>query len=105
MTAKVLKDLVKGERARPFSPFYDIEQWFEDAWKKPFSLLSPSILPGIRAGERYELSPSVDIFDEENSIGLSPSVLCAKFHIGNLVSPCSNSIQTNSPNTGNNCIP
>jgi hypothetical protein len=72
MTAKLIKDLVKGERTRPFSPFYDIEQWFEDAWKKPLSLLSPSIIPGMRAAERYELTPSVDIFVEGKEV-----ILCA----------------------------
>jgi HSP20 family protein len=74
MTAKLLKDLVKGERTRPFSPFYDIEQWFEDTLRKPFSLLSPSMIPGMRAAERYELSPSVDIFEEGKEVVMKAEI-------------------------------
>jgi HSP20 family protein len=65
MTAKGLKDLVKRERS---SPLYDIEHWFEEAWKKPFSLLSPSVWPELRLAERYEIAPSVDIFEEGNEV-------------------------------------
>lgn len=74
MTAKVMKDLVKRERSRSFSPFYDIEQWFEDAWKKPLSLFGPSLLPGLRTAERYELSPSVDIFEEGKEVVMKADI-------------------------------
>jgi HSP20 family protein len=68
MAAKALRELVKRERTKPLSPFYEIEQWFEEAWKKPFSFLSPTMFPGIRATERYEMTPSVDIFEEGNEV-------------------------------------
>lgn len=74
MTAKVLRDMVKRERTGPFSPFYDIEQWFEEAWKKPFSLLSPSMLPGLRTAERFEVAPSVDIFEEGNDVVMKADI-------------------------------
>ncbi len=68
MTAKGLKELVKRERPRHLPPLYDIEQWFEEAWKKPFSRLGQSIWPDLRIAESYEISPNVDIFEEGNEI-------------------------------------
>ena len=68
MTGKGLKELVMRERTRHLPPLYDIERWFEEAWKKPFSLFSPSIWPDMRTVERYEISPNVDIFEEGNEI-------------------------------------
>jgi HSP20 family protein len=70
MTAKGLKELVMRERPRHLPPLYDIEHWFEEAWKKPFSLLGPSIWPDMRGAEPYEISPNVDIFEEGNEIVL-----------------------------------
>jgi HSP20 family protein len=68
MTAKGLKELVKRERPTHLPPLYDIERWFEEEWKKPFSLFGPSIWPDLREVERYEISPHVDIFEEGNEI-------------------------------------
>jgi hypothetical protein len=68
MTAKGLKELVKRERPRHLTPLYDIEHWFEEAWKKPFSLFGPSMWPDMRGAEPYEISPNVDIFEEGNEI-------------------------------------
>lgn len=68
MATKGLKELVKRERPGYVSPFYDIERWFEEAWKKPFSMLGPSFWPELRRDVRYEISPSVDIFEEGNEI-------------------------------------
>ncbi len=68
MAGKGLKELVKRERSKPLFPIYDIEHWFEEAWKKPFSLFGPSIWPDLRVAERYEISPSVDIFEEGNEV-------------------------------------
>ena len=70
MTAKGLKELVKRERPRHLPPLYDIEHWFEEAWKKPFSLFGPSMWPDMRVAEPYEISPNVDIFEEGNEIVL-----------------------------------
>jgi HSP20 family protein len=64
MTAMSLKEMVKREKSRPLAPVYDIEQWFEDFWKKPFSLLSPSYWPDFRFAERCEVSPRVDLYEE-----------------------------------------
>jgi HSP20 family protein len=68
MTAKGLKELVKRERPRHVSSLYDIEQWFEEAWKKPFSLLGPSIWPDMRVTGYDEILPTIDLFEEGNEI-------------------------------------
>jgi HSP20 family protein len=66
MAVKELKELVKRPRTKGVPPLYDVERWFEEAWKKPFSLFGPSIWPDMRMAERYEISPEVDIFEEGN---------------------------------------
>jgi HSP20 family protein len=68
MTARNLKEIARRERPGHLSPFHEFEQWFEDAWKKPFSLLSPSFWPDLRIAQRYEISPSVDIYEEGNEV-------------------------------------
>ncbi len=68
MTGKGLKELVKRERPRHMSSLYDIEKWFEEAWKKPFSLLGPSIWPDMRVTGYDDISPTVDLFEEGNEI-------------------------------------
>jgi HSP20 family protein len=68
MTGKGLKELARREKSRSMPPLYDIEKWFEDAWKKPFSLFSPSIWPDMHRPEGYEISPTVDVFEEGNEL-------------------------------------
>jgi len=67
MAVKGLKELVKRERPREVTPFYDLEQWFEDAWKRPFSMLSPFRWTDLRT-DLYEISPTVDIYEEGNEM-------------------------------------
>jgi len=77
MAVKGWKDLVKREREKtyPVAPLYGIEQWFEDMWNRPFSLLGPSILSdtGLRS-ELYGMTPNVDIFEEGNEFVLKADV-------------------------------
>lgn len=68
MTARGLREITRRERPRHLLPFHEMEQWFEEAWKRPFSLLSPSFWPDLRVAQRYEISPSVDIFEEGNEV-------------------------------------
>ncbi len=68
MTAKGLKELVKRERPRHLTSFYDIEQRLEELWKKPFSLFGPSIWPDLHITKMYEISPNVDIYEEGNEV-------------------------------------
>ena len=70
MTVKGTKEVVKRERPGFLSPLYDFERWFEEAWRRPFSLLGPSLWPDLKVAERYEISPSVDIYEEGNEFVL-----------------------------------
>jgi HSP20 family protein len=64
MTAKALKKLVTRESPGYLDPFYDMEHWFDETWKRPFSLLGPSFWTDRRKIDRYEITPSVDLFEE-----------------------------------------
>jgi HSP20 family protein len=65
MAVRGLKELVKRERPREVTPIYDLEHWFEEAWKRPLSMLSPFMWSDLRT-DLYEISPTVDIFEEAN---------------------------------------
>lgn len=66
MTVKHLKDLVKRDNRRSFIP-YEVEQWFDEMWKRPFSMLRPSFWPDMLNVEA-ELAPKVDIFEEGKEV-------------------------------------
>lgn len=70
MTAKALTKLVTRESPGYLDPFYDMERWFDESWKTPFSLFGPSIWTDPRAIDRYEFSPDVDLFEEGGEIVL-----------------------------------
>lgn len=61
------KGIVKKETGRVVSPFMEMEKLFEDFWRRPFSLLG---WPEMRVAERFEISPSVDIYEEGNELVL-----------------------------------
>jgi HSP20 family protein len=62
------KELVKREPTRAISPFDAMDRWFEEAFRRPFSLLGPSWLPRLRTMEMEEAIPSVDIFEEGDNV-------------------------------------
>lgn len=62
-------ELMKTERPRYISPFAEMERWFEDVLRRPFSLLK-STWPEIELGEFETVSPHVDIFEEGNEFVL-----------------------------------
>jgi HSP20 family protein len=62
------KELTKIQPSRAVSPFETMERWFEEAFRKPFSLLGPSWLPRLRTTEMEEAIPSVDIFEEGDNV-------------------------------------
>lgn len=68
MATRGLKELIRRDKPTAMTPLYDIERWFEEAWKKPFSMFGPSIWPDLRAPERYEIAPTVDIYEEGNEL-------------------------------------
>lgn len=62
------KELLRHEPSRAVSPFETMERWFEEAFRRPFSLLGPSWLPRLRTTEIEEAIPSVDIFEEGDTV-------------------------------------
>jgi HSP20 family protein len=64
MMAKESKELVKRE-ANGWPMLVDMEKWFEDAFRRPFSLLSQ---PLMRFPKVEEMVPSVDIFEDKGEI-------------------------------------
>ena len=70
MAVKGPREMIKRDRSRALQPLFDIEEWFEDVWKKPFSLFRPFYWPDMKVAERYEISPSVDIYTEKNELVL-----------------------------------
>ncbi len=62
-------EVVKTERPRYLTPFEEMERWFEDFWRRPFSLLTPSAWPE-RAGEFETVIPTVDIYEQGNELVL-----------------------------------
>jgi len=69
MAEKESKDVaVRREPERFASPLREMERTFEDFFRRPFSLLSPSFWPSMRMEGMEELSFSVDIFEEGDDI-------------------------------------
>jgi len=68
MAKQESKELAKTEPLRALSPFEEMERWFEDAFRRPFSLLTPSRWPRLRVTEMEEVIPSVDIFEEGDNV-------------------------------------
>jgi HSP20 family protein len=62
------KELVKVEPAKSLSRFEEMERRFEDFFRRPFHLLGPSRFPWSRMPEMEELSPTVDIFEQDNDV-------------------------------------
>ncbi len=62
------KELVRSEPSRVLAPFEEVERWFEDVFRRPFSLLGPSWLPRLRFPEMEEIAPVVDIYEEGDDV-------------------------------------
>jgi HSP20 family protein len=45
-----------------------MERWFEDVFRKPFSLLRPSWFPRVRFPEIEEITPTIDVFEEGDNV-------------------------------------
>ncbi len=67
MPKKETKEVVKAEPSRAVSPFEEMEKRFEEFFKRPFSLFGPSWFPDLRL-EREVISPTVDIFEEDDDV-------------------------------------
>ena len=65
MTVRVSRELAKRESPVTYlSPIEEMERWFEDAWTRPFSLLTDARWPMLSRNDFEVTSPSVDIYEE-----------------------------------------
>jgi hypothetical protein len=52
-------ELTKTERSRHLTPFEEMERWFGDFWRRPFSLLTPTMWPEkVEKGDYYRYERS-----------------------------------------------
>ena len=64
-------EIAKTERPSYLAPFEEMERWFEDVFRSPFSLLSRRTWPETSELVEFEtLSPRVDILEEGNEVVL-----------------------------------
>jgi HSP20 family protein len=68
MAKKKSKEIVKIEPTKAPLPFEEMEKWFEDFFRRPFSLMRPSWFPRLRMPEIEEVAPSVDVFEEGDDV-------------------------------------
>lgn len=68
MVKKKSKELVKVEPTKAISPFEEMEKWFDEFFRRPFSLLRPSWFPRIGLPEIEEVTPTVDVFEEGDDV-------------------------------------
>ena len=68
MTAKRIKELVKREKPMTITPIHEMDEWFEDLWRKPFSLVGPSLLSGLRIPHEFDLTQFEELIDEYEQI-------------------------------------
>ncbi|MGB9716586.1 MAG: Hsp20/alpha crystallin family protein [Thermodesulfovibrionales bacterium] len=68
MVKKKSKELVKVEPTKAISPFEEMERWFDEFFRRPFSLLRPSWFPKIGFPEIEEVTPTVDVFEEGDDV-------------------------------------
>ncbi len=54
----------KSRTKKDSCSFEETERWFEDLFRRPFSLTSPRWWPNLRMPDFEEVTPSVDIFED-----------------------------------------
>jgi HSP20 family protein len=65
---KGTKDLVKSEPTRLLAPIEDMERWFEEMWRSPFSAFRAPFWVGTRTTELEDFSPSVDMYETDHEL-------------------------------------
>ena len=68
MAQRESKELSRYEPARPLALFEEMEREFEDFFKRPFSMLAPSLWPMARMSR--PVSPIVDIYEDNGNVVL-----------------------------------
>lgn len=74
MAMKESKELVRREPARELTPFDEMEKWFEEVMRRPFSALAPGWWPRMRFPETEAMPPSVDIYEEGDDVVVKAEV-------------------------------
>lgn len=67
-------ELVKKEETRPASVFEDMENYFNNFFSHPFSLMARPTLTGFDMPKLDEISPSVDIFEEKGDMVIKAEI-------------------------------
>ena len=67
MAKEKTKEIAKREPSRVLAPLDEAEKWFEDLFKRPFPFM-PSLLSRWRMPEMEEIVPSIDMFEEKDSV-------------------------------------
>jgi HSP20 family protein len=67
MTKQKTKELVRVEPSKVFSHFHNMDRWFEGFFRRPFSLF-PTWWHRVRMPEIEEVSPTVDIYEENSDV-------------------------------------
>jgi HSP20 family protein len=65
LARKEHREVMKPEKGF-FSPFEEMERWFEEAFRRPF--FAPSWMPRLRIPDVGTSYPSVDIFEDGNDV-------------------------------------
>ena len=68
MAKKKEKELIKAEPTKALSPIEEMESWFEDFFRRPFSIIRPSLFRRLRMPEIAEVTPSVDVFEQKGEV-------------------------------------
>jgi len=66
---ELVKSAAKGLKKTEsgfFSPFEEMERWFEEAFRRPF--FAPSWMPRLKFPEVGSMYPTVDIFEDGNNV-------------------------------------
>jgi HSP20 family protein len=62
------REMVKSEPTKAPLRLEEMERWFEDAFRRPYSLLAPSGWPRLRMHETEMIAPTVDIFEDHGDV-------------------------------------
>ncbi len=74
MAVKGTRELVRAERPGYLAPFEDIERWFEETVRRPFSAMRSMMWPEAELAEFETVWPRVDIYDSGKELILRADV-------------------------------
>jgi HSP20 family protein len=68
MEKRESKEVTKAEPSLALSPVENMARWFEDVFRRPFSLTRPLWWPHLKPPELEEMTSSVDIFEDGENV-------------------------------------